>query len=137
MQTSKKDSGKKSTQETNNADQHPYVDANILLQLAADTDPEIVPELIKLYIEDSELRMQKIAIALVEKDLHTLEFEAHSISSCAIAHGNVKLYKLARKIELACKDGQHQQALDDTESLLEVAKKSFSLLSSRAQQGFS
>ncbi|PKF62499.1 hybrid sensor histidine kinase/response regulator [Psychromonas sp. psych-6C06] len=126
------------TQNTAQADESDsqYVDESILIQLVNDTDAEIVPELIRLYVEDSEQRMQKIELAITESDIATLEFETHTIGSSAVAHGNAKLYKLARSIEHQCRENEHEQALKDAKQLLLVAKKSFSLLTTRAQKGF-
>ncbi|GLS91298.1 hypothetical protein GCM10007916_23670 [Psychromonas marina] len=119
----------------NDSDQN-YVDEKVLLQLVADTDAEIVPELITLYIEDSLERIERINTAITKEDIYTLEFETHTVGSSAAAHGNAKLYELARKVEVLCRDNQHQQALKEAKQLLDVADKSFDLLTKRAQQGF-
>jgi len=115
----------------------PYVDEATLLQLVSDTDAEIVPELIALYIEDSQQRLVKINLAICAKDFHTLEFETHTVGSSAAAHGNERLYRLSRKIEGLCREKEHLQALAMAELLAEVADNSFRLLAKRAQQGFS
>jgi len=112
------------------------VDEKVLLQLVADTDAEIVPELIKLYIEDTQQRVQKINTAITNKDVDSLEFETHTVGSSAVAHGNAKLYKLARKIELMCRENEHQQALIEAKKIFDLAEQSFSQLTTRAKQGF-
>lgn len=114
----------------------PFVDENVLQQLVADTDAQIVPELINLYIEDSQQRLQRINTAITKKDFDSLEFETHTVGSSAVAHGNAKLYQLARKIELLCRENQFQQALAEALLLTDIAKKSFNLLTIRAQKGF-
>jgi len=114
----------------------PYVDESVLLQLVSDTDAEIVPELISLYIEDSQARLVKIAEAIVKQDFDNLEFETHTVGSSAAAHGNAKLYKLSRKVEALCREKDHQAALKYALLLADVADNSFRLLSDRAKQGF-
>jgi len=113
-----------------------YVDEEALIQLVEDTDDKIVPELIKLYIEDSKQRMDKVNVAIKEQDFEKLEFETHTIGSSAVAHGNTKLYNLARKIEMLCREGEQQQALKHAYRINEIAQKSFNLLSTRADKGF-
>ena len=82
-------------QNTNN---EPYVDEKVLLQLVEDTDAEIVPELIMLYIEDSQQRIERKSIPPShKKTLIALEFETHTIGSSAVAHGNAKLYGSSKK----------------------------------------
>lgn len=113
-----------------------YVDEKILQQLAKDTAPEIVPELLTLYAEDAEQRMQVISTAVNNKDTQTLEYETHTLGSSAAAHGNSRLHADARKVEHLCMDGQHEQALAAAMALSSVAEKSLQLLAERATQGF-
>lgn len=120
---------------TAQSDDH-YVDEKILLQLVEDTNAEIVPELLMLYIQDSQQRIDKINTALTKQDIESLEFETHTIGSSAIAHGNAKLYTLARKIEQLCREKNHAQALKESKQISDVATKSFHLLAKRAKQGF-
>ena len=117
-------------------DEGNYVDEKALTQLVEDTNAEIVPELIQLYIEDSQQRIDKVNAAISEQDFEKLEFETHTIGSSAVAHGNTKLYNLARKVEVLCREGEQQQALKYALEIDEIAKKSFTLLSARADKGF-
>ena len=114
-----------------------YVDEEVLIQLVEDTDASIVPELIKLYIEDTQQRLERINAAITKQDIESLEFEAHTVGSSAVAHGNGKLYALARKIELLCREQKKQEALTLAIKISSIAEKSFELLSERAQKGFS
>ena len=113
-----------------------YVDEQVLLQLARDTAPEIVPELLVLYIDDARARLKQIQKAVAEADTQTLEFEAHTLGSSAAAHGNLKLHALARQIEYQCRNADQQQALAKAASLPEVARESFRLLKERVAAGF-
>ncbi len=113
-----------------------YVDEQVLLQLVEDTDAEVVPELIMLYIEDSKQRIERINTAITKQDFDSLEFETHTIGSSAVAHGNAKLYSIARKIEHLCREYKHPQALQQAMLVSDIADKSFSLLAERANKGF-
>lgn len=113
-----------------------YVDEAVLQQLVIDTSAEITAELILLYIQDSRQRMTLINSAITKQDFDTLEFETHTISSSAVAHGNAKLYTLARKIEHLCRKKEHQQAMEQALLLENVAEESFNMLTLRAQKGF-
>ncbi len=117
-------------------EQYEYVDEQVLQQLIHDTDAEIVPELLTLYIVDAKKRSQLIKRAFEEKDIRTLEFESHTLGSSAAAHGNEKLHRQSRAIEHLCQEGNHQQALQQTATLLSIADESFRLLTLRVNKGF-
>ncbi|NOX91288.1 MAG: PAS domain S-box protein [Gammaproteobacteria bacterium] len=113
-----------------------FVDESVLQQLARDTAPETVPGLLTFYIEDARKRVEKIRHAVMKKDTRILEFESHTLGSSAAAHGNAKLYTLARKIEHFCLAGDYQQALSKAALLLPLAEESFRLLAKRADRKF-
>ncbi|WP_372880100.1 PAS domain S-box protein [Psychromonas sp.] len=113
-----------------------FVDEQVLQQLVRDTNAEIVPELISLYIEDSQARVVLINKAITKQDVNTLEFEAHTLGSSAVAHGNDKLHKLMRSVEHLCQQNNQPQALEQAQQIATVAKESFRLLAQRAEQGF-
>ncbi|RJG42457.1 PAS domain S-box protein [Motilimonas pumila] len=121
---------------TQNMDDYALVDESILLQLVADTSADIVPDLLLLYIEDSESRLALIQDAIAATDYKTLEFECHTIGSSAIAHGNVKLHHIARSAERACQQEDFAQAITAGQQLVNLAQPSFEKLSKRAKQGF-
>jgi CheY-like chemotaxis protein/HPt (histidine-containing phosphotransfer) domain-containing protein len=123
--------------DTNSVDtNNKYIDEAMLQQLVIDTDIEIVPELLTLYIDDARRRVKMIDHAINKNDFKVLEFESHTLGSSAAAHGNEKLYKLARKIEHFCQSKKHKQAIENATTLLTVADKSFQLLAHRVAQGF-
>ena len=112
----------------NTDDEDKYVDERVLQQLADDTDPGIIPELLQLYIEDSQKRIDIIEQAISDEDYKKIEFETHTIGSSAAAHGNMKLHLLARSIEQHCRDGNYEQALSLSTTLISVANTSYNLL---------
>jgi len=112
-------------------DEWALLDESVLQRLARDTAPEIVPELVELYISDARKRVELIQTALSEHDLKTLEFEVHTLGSSAAAHGNMRLHYLARQVERLCQDGDEEQAIADAQVLIPLASESFSLLGER------
>jgi HPt (histidine-containing phosphotransfer) domain-containing protein len=116
--------------------EYKYVSEQVLQQLVRDTAPDIVPDLLAFYIEDAKKRVRLIQRAVKGKDIKTLEFETHSLSSSAAAHGSEKLHQMARIIEKLCRQNDHEQALKQATGLSKVATKSFRLLTKRAEEGF-
>jgi signal transduction histidine kinase/DNA-binding response OmpR family regulator len=113
-----------------------YVDESVLQQLVTDTDAEIMPELLTLYIADSEVRVGLINKAIVDEDFKVLEFESHTLGSSAAAHGNIQLHQVARKIEDLCHGSDQPAILEQAAKISPIAKESFRLLALRAEKGF-
>ena len=112
------------------------VDEQILQQMIADTSADVVPLLIEHYLEESQQRLAKIYQAMDSQDKETLEFEAHTLGSSALALGNRTLSNFARKIEHLCLDGKQEQAFSYKQKLEVVASESLKALEERKQQGF-
>ncbi len=104
------------------------VNKSVLQQLAHDTSPEIIPELLTLYINDAHQQIEKIQIAIIQSDFKTLEFESHALSGSAVMHGNLRLHALAKKIERLCQKDDYEQILTCGTSLTTVANESFRLI---------
>ncbi len=113
-----------------------HVAEAVLAQLVQDTAPDILPELIDCYLEDARRLVTQIQDALVKADLERLEFDSHSLGSCALSHGNIRLGRLAREIKRHCAANESAQAIELATALPALAKKSFSLLAQRAEKGF-
>lgn len=112
------------------------VDEQILQQMIADTSADVIPLLIEHYLEESQQRLTKIYQAMESQDKETLEFEAHTLGSSALALGNRTLSNFARKIEHLCLDGKQEQAFRYKQKLEVVASESLKALEERKQQGF-
>ena len=108
----------------------PPVDHQVLAQLARDTDPEIIPELITLYIQDARERLDAIATAADKADHQALEFETHTLGSSAAAHGNPALSRCCRDIEQHCRDSEHARAQTLAAELPAIADAAFAALES-------
>ena len=105
-------------------DNAPIVDYTVLEQLAEDTSPELVPELIELYSGDADHRIKRIQQAIIDDDIDVLSFEVHTIGSSAGAHGNMRLFKLAREIERLCQEKEFEQALSIAKYFPDIAHQS-------------
>ncbi len=105
-------------------DNAPIIDFGILDQLAEDTSPDLVPELIELYSGDAAGRIERITQALTQNDTDTISFEVHTIGSSAAAHGNTRLYKLSREIERLCQEEEYDAALQLTQGFPALANES-------------
>jgi len=112
------------------------VDEQILQQMIVDTSADVIPLLIEHYLEESQQRLAKIYLAMESQDKETLEFEAHTLGSSALALGNRTLSNFARKIEHLCLDGKQEQAFSYKQKLEVVASESLKALEERKQQGF-
>jgi len=116
--------------------EYEYVNEQVLQQLVRDTAPDIVPDLLAVYIEDAKKRIKLIQRAVKGEDIKTLEFEAHTLGSSAAAYGNEKLHRLAREIENLCLQCNHKQALKQAAGLSKVATESLRRLAQRTDKGF-
>lgn len=105
-----------------------WIDHAALKQLAEDIGEDVVPELLSLYIDDSEKRIATFKQALLEGDFATLEFEGHTLGSSAAAHGCLKLCHVLRQVEKYCQEGDYEQAAARGEAALEVASLSLTSL---------
>ncbi|AUI85991.1 phosphorelay protein LuxU [Vibrio azureus] len=116
--------------------EHELVDETIIQQMIKDTCAEVMPTLIDHYLEESSVRVKKITEAMIQQDLDTLEFEAHTLGSSSLALGNRKLSRHARAIETFCMEGKEQEAWELCSSLPQLAQRSFEALNRRKEQGF-
>lgn len=101
----------------------PLLDKAVLVQLAEETDPDIIPKLVGSFLGDLESRVTKITAAVEAADLQILELEAHTLGSSAATFGAMKLHHLAQNIEAACKAKDDTRALELAATLAGVAKK--------------
>ncbi|WP_135078853.1 PAS domain S-box protein [Terasakiella sp. SH-1] len=104
------------------------LDKSYLEKLAEDTDPEMVPELIDIYLQDARERLERVRIAIAEGDFDMLELETHTLGSSAANYGLIPLHQLARRAEAACVGKKENQALQLSEELISVAEESWAML---------
>ncbi len=101
------------------------VDHAVIRKLGEDTDPELVPELLSLYIEDTKRRLTDLSDAIARQDLDKVEHETHTMASSAAMHGAMRLFTIARQSEEMCRSGNQIEAIDLAKQVVEIAKATF------------
>ena len=85
------------------------VDLNVLLDIIGN-DTEAVKNLIDLFLENSQKRLQKLSQALTIQNWQDIEREAHSFKGASGGIGAIELYELCVKLESAGDDRNIKQA---------------------------
>ncbi len=104
------------------------LDISILKLLEEDTSREMIPELIESFLVDAKARVEKISVAIENKDFKNLEFESHTLGSSAASFGVMQLHDIARKIEAACRKGDPQFTSTISGNITTIAQSSFAAL---------
>ncbi|HEY5789996.1 MAG TPA: ATP-binding protein [Gammaproteobacteria bacterium] len=107
------------------------IDQRTLEQLARDTDPALVPELVALFLDDARGRVARIRQALAATDLARVEDEAHALGSSAGTYGLPGIQRAARHCEEALRGGDRAAGIAAAQRLVELADPAFSALAAR------
>lgn len=83
-----------------------------LRELGGDDEPELLAELIQIFLEDAPQRMKDITEGLAHGDLTRVERGAHTLKSSSANIGALGLSDLCGKI-VACARGSQTKALPD------------------------
>jgi two-component system sensor histidine kinase/response regulator len=86
------------------------LDRAVLEQLAADLDPEVLPELVAAFTREAEARIRAIEDAAERNELALLERQAHTLKSSAGTFGAAQLANLMAELEMACHTGRTEEA---------------------------
>ena len=100
------------------------IDRHILQTLqedAADNDPEIILELLDIYIHDSADHLNQIIQAVPEEEYRTIELSAHSLKSSSATFGATNLAVLFGEMEQLARS----KTTDGIDGLLNAAKSEF------------
>ena len=112
----------------------PALDKTILEILAEQTTPEVIPELIEAYLEDTAQRVTLIQEAATNGNIVQIGHHAHALKSSSGAYGAMQVCAIAKAIEHACKAGKNAQALSLAAQLPELAQRSIPALREIAEQ---
>jgi HPt (histidine-containing phosphotransfer) domain-containing protein len=107
------------------------LDDTVLKQLQADTNLEIMQDLIRTYIAESAERLKRMAAAAAQGDITTLGREAHALKSSSGTFGATKLQEQARALEAACRAGDATKALDLAKPIQAMAVEASKALAAR------
>jgi len=76
-------------------DEDLLIDARVLKQLEQDTSPELLPELVGIFVRETRTRLGIVKQACIENDCERLQQEAHVLKSSAGTYGALRLQALA------------------------------------------
>jgi signal transduction histidine kinase/CheY-like chemotaxis protein/HPt (histidine-containing phosphotransfer) domain-containing protein len=92
----------------------------VIEQLIKDTSVELLPKMLNIYLDEARDRVKVIQTSLQNKNMASLENEAHSLKSSSGTFGAYSLQQLSLQIELACKDGNFDQAVELAKSVQDI-----------------
>ena len=111
------------------------LDTEVLNQLQADTDLIALRRVIRLFIEETQMRLTVIATAQRIGDWPRLQREAHTLKSSAGAFGARRLQEHARRLDQSCRDGNWDEARALAQSIAAVAEPSLEVLTRQYAPG--
>ena len=107
------------------------INPSAIEQLEADIGPEIVPRLIKKFVEETANRIPRMTEAGTEENYDVLRDEAHTLKSSSLNFGAEGLSDQARAIEMACREGKFQEARNLARTIDTLATITLEALESR------
>lgn len=103
------------------------IDAAIALKYAGN-DMGMRQFMASVYIEEAE-EMKKILLStFLQQDWETYRVKVHALKGSSLGVGAVQLSELAKKIELALKEGDTSVALENHDQLMEIYEKVIQVL---------
>ena len=111
-------------------DEDLLIDGRVLKQLEQDTSPELLPELVEIFVRETRTRLGIVKQACSESDGKRLQQEAHVLKSSAGTYGALRLQALAKKVDVLCKQGRVTEATNTAQKLLSIGWESLSKLNS-------
>jgi PAS domain S-box-containing protein len=78
-----------------------------LIQLAEDTDINLLPQLIDTFINTAKRQIESITLATSDMDFQKITAAAHSLKSSSATFGAFHLNELVKSIETASKENDH------------------------------
>lgn len=106
------------------------IDDDILQGLADDVTNEMMPEMIDLFISETDKRLKKIILAAHRQDLSLIAMESHALKSTAAAYGAVQLANKFIQLEAESALGNIQNSLTLVEEVNQLSKKTIIALHS-------
>jgi len=93
----------------------------ILEEDVADNDPDVMLELIDIFIHDSRWHLQEIAKVLEQQEFRKIEISAHSLKSSSATFGAMALAGLSARLEQLARDKKMEGIVE----LLYTAREEF------------
>ncbi|MDH3986209.1 MAG: PAS domain S-box protein [Gammaproteobacteria bacterium] len=105
--------------------QSPVLDTRVFEQLARDTSVEIVPKMLAAFCRETHSRIEILRqiSAHGTTDFKQLQHEAHTLKSSAATFGATELNQIAAAAELACRNGDFENASGMLDALIDSGKR--------------
>ena len=104
------------------------IDNHILEELAQDVTVEMMPEMINLFITETDKRLKRVVLAGQRKDLVQIALESHAIKSSAATFGAVHLATKISQLETECLQGNMNNSLALVTQVEEISKKTMTVI---------
>jgi HPt (histidine-containing phosphotransfer) domain-containing protein len=88
------------------------INIDIIHRLQEETSTELFPQMIDLFIEQGQNRINAIVNSIQEHDFKTLASEIHTLKSESTTFGASHLGALSIEVNYLCKQGSKQQAFE-------------------------
>ncbi len=92
-------------------DDAPLIDPDALRQLGIETDPNMLSEIVNIFLKETRERVERIEAALASHDIATLGREGHALKSTSGTFGAPRLHRLGKALEMAGRDGHTDEAM--------------------------
>ena len=103
------------------------MNSETLQKLGNETSPEMLAEIVSIFIKEMEERINSLPVAVDELDGDELIARAHAIKSSAGTFGALRLEDNARRIEQLGRDDKIDEARSEIASMLETGRKTLDL----------
>ncbi|MEE9423761.1 MAG: ATP-binding protein [Methylococcales bacterium] len=104
------------------------IDHHILQELANDVTEEMMPEMINLFISETNKRLKIITSAAHQQDVMQITIESHALKSTAATFGAVHLATIFTQLEAQSKLGNINNSLMLVKQVEPILKKTMSAL---------
>lgn len=95
------------------------IDLNTLRQLEEDTSSDLMPQMIAVFLRELEAREARLKDGVKSQDLSVLAAEAHALKSSAATFGAARVAGQARRVDLASREKNTQEAMEAAKAVLE------------------
>lgn len=103
------------------------MNSETLQKLGNETSPEMLPEIVSIFIKEMDERINSLPVAVDELDGDELIARAHAIKSSAGTFGALRLEDSARRIEQLGRDEKLDEARTEIASMRETGRKTLDL----------
>jgi len=104
------------------------IDNTLLQELANDVSEEMMPEMIDLFISETDKRLKRIKSAAHRQDLKLIALESHALKSTAATFGAIYLSTVFTQLEVQSRQGNIKNSLTLAKQVDQISKETMSVL---------